>query len=1285
MNKKFSTLVASLLLASSVGAYAQNVIEIAVGNTTSAQLMEVPAYHATAHPDGGYVKGQSYFLKDADGNYLKETNGKLVLVTAPTINKLADLTNLLWTLQAINTNAGTVAPTYLFVNQTTGTALSFSADDAVELTDVDTYGSNNLGGEIATWLGAPSYKDPTAGYPFYTTIPGDSVIAMVKKGSTSQVVPAKMKHAELDAALHFKPVTLNPNQPIFFPLSPNELNTMLGKAGETATADNFFQLSFNPAATVKGEDNLWTQDLQAVAVEQYALEYGKKADDAHSVKRGTYAHYTTPNDPSTFTDATDGAAIWASLNPLREKDGSTSKYSDLVASNEIGFKSTEPQWVALRNADGQYLVADTLTIGGTVQQDNNKMSFKFVNGLYDARGNDRYRHPGSYLWKITYNPMSGEVRIQSQTSVQKKAPKITDATANENPKFYQDHYVNQPKKLASEWYADDASNNTVSDAYVVRAALGATSEVTLVNESGSYPDAKEDKFTIKLGNAGAYVPGYVKSGAYLLKVTGSKDEKKIGKYWVANLKGNFEIMEEAVRQNFQDMPSAQWIVKSAGTGMGSPITIANREFNAATESSLKNQSVTYAGMVYVGGANNEFFFMNGDTLQFIPVENPADKYLGYKYVANDTIAESTFTFNYLHDLAMNKPINTTNDKDSVVWVDRNGAATNFILERVLDDTYGTNGDLKGVATLVRSVYNIKVNDATKLQNDKRYLAYDAQLKKYVVSTDKKDKFFLKEYNEDGACYYAIIPANVEDLIVYENGQFDHIVNKATMVIDADATNLMFVATDGDVVNQLTGVAEEGKVIMTFDKKEDAQAYINGRSGLTVYKVGNTNDITTNEVCQLYNGSFNLNDLQVKVGKYVIKVGAAFNAKSVSSANYASKKVSVDNNTLNLVNGVLNDNSANEVATSAFAVTRDADPLYRRFNTELEGEANDAPKTLKFYRVNGAAPEYLFEDANSKYSAELGVNFLGVEGKGDAKNAAMYVDTAYVRNNTRMPQYMLVMNPTFVEADTVLCDASTHSHATKEEALACEHSKVTKGYVEGRYLINLLDSVEVEATRPEYANKYQWNYRYTRLAFVQARHIDDTLVIANSVYTNDLRPIKVGQAATIASKDSIFLGNNLHKNVVFSFRYVKSDNKDFLIESETSKMVNGNEVYAKNTGLEAVKIAPNKGGWIKIQNGVPVIANVTYNEAALEAEIFNVEKTDEDPTANEAVEAAEVSVVAAQGAIIVKGAAGKVVTVSNVLGQTIANQVAASDNVTIAAPAGIAVVTVDGETVKVVVK
>ena len=76
----------------------------------------------------------------------------------------------------------------------------------------------------------------------------------------------------------------------------------------------------------------------------------------------------------------------------------------------------------------------------------------------------------------------------------------------------------------------------------------------------------------------------------------------------------------------------------------------------------------------------------------------------------------------------------------------------------------------------------------------------------------------------------------------------------------------------------------------------------------------------------------------------------------------------------------------------------------------------------------------------------------------------------------------------------------------------------------------------------------------------------------------------------------------------------------------------------------------------------------------------------DPTANEAIAAESgVQVIGGQGVVTVQGAAGKVITVANILGQTIANQVAASDNVTIAAPAGVVVVAVDGEATKVIVK
>ena len=77
--------------------------------------------------------------------------------------------------------------------------------------------------------------------------------------------------------------------------------------------------------------------------------------------------------------------------------------------------------------------------------------------------------------------------------------------------------------------------------------------------------------------------------------------------------------------------------------------------------------------------------------------------------------------------------------------------------------------------------------------------------------------------------------------------------------------------------------------------------------------------------------------------------------------------------------------------------------------------------------------------------------------------------------------------------------------------------------------------------------------------------------------------------------------------------------------------------------------------------------------------------DASATANEEIAAGTVTVVATDGAVIVKGAEGKNVIVSTILGKVVANETINSDNETIAAPAGIVVVSVDGESFKVVVK
>ena len=82
----------------------------------------------------------------------------------------------------------------------------------------------------------------------------------------------------------------------------------------------------------------------------------------------------------------------------------------------------------------------------------------------------------------------------------------------------------------------------------------------------------------------------------------------------------------------------------------------------------------------------------------------------------------------------------------------------------------------------------------------------------------------------------------------------------------------------------------------------------------------------------------------------------------------------------------------------------------------------------------------------------------------------------------------------------------------------------------------------------------------------------------------------------------------------------------------------------------------------------------------------VTRTSAIPTSNENVKVSNVTVVAGKGQLTIAGAAGKKVVISNVLGQTVANTVIASDNATIAAPAGVVVVAVEGEeAVKAIVK
>ncbi len=303
-------------------------------------------------------------------------------------------------------------------------------------------------------------------------------------------------------------------------------------------------------------------------------------------------------------------------------------------------------------------------------------------------------------------------------------------------------------------------------------------------------------------------------------------------------------------------------------------------------------------------------------------------------------------------------------------------------------------------------------------------------------------------------------------------------------------------------------------------------------------------------------------------------------------------------------------------------------LYRRVKNGMD--------TISIYRAENAS-QLLFEKET----------FLGWANDNQFDFApAMLADTAYVEEGAIRPQYMLVVGKpiSITKGTQELCPI-----CGKPE---CEHSKATYDTVEGRYLVNLKDSaIAFDAKNIHAVNPYMNTEKYYRLGFVPAKRVNKTLTITST-----------GKELNIGTPD--------YNEAKFAFKYVNEAEGTFKIETAD---------FAR-TGADRGKMLENPG-YLKTMNGVIVVVSDEKD-----ADIFNMNEDEHrNPTANESINAANVVVAGVNGAIVVKGAEGKNVIVSTILGKVVANETIASDNATIAAPAGIVVVSVDGESFKVVVK
>ena len=700
-------------------------------------------------------------------------------------------------------------------------------------------------------------------------------------------------------------------------------------------------------------------------------------------------------------------------------------------------------------------------------------------------------------------------------------------------------------------------------------------------------------------------------------------------------------------QDPQHMPAYQWVVltnytqeKSLPT---SPVTITNREFpNLQASMQLREKEGAEYMFTLNAKATEKHLGVDlaeTDSLVFEKVADTyvKDKYLGYKKITKDSLTVNKYTFNYWHPYASDKYI-AKSSKDSTLTVLEGKDA--FVV-----DTLAWLGN-KAYST-VDVKYGYNPNNA-KLDGKARISGL-AQLVRTVYEM------------KDGGI-------NDKDATIWK-------VNK----------NDQFNIGDND-----------------YNKVEYGQT---GNSYYVFFK--ENNHIDGKHYYALVNAVLNTDATGYVIGGH--KAG-------VSDYDAAAT----------LKNQVLE-----ETRTSAFAIERDDTPLYRRFNSAaLEGQAGDGVDTLRFYEKY--RNEYLMIEANPSFMVNH-IDFLGIDAQDKAQGGlAFIVDTAWVNRGAGniKPQYLISIDRHDYQgvAGEPCTEAGPHidesGHIT-DDPMECVHAhKAVPGFKRGKFLINFHNFANNNEMVG--ADKYKWA-EYDRAGFKEAIVVKDTLYILRDEFKNlkneEIDLAKIASAEVEAQKAYSKEHNNLngflnyryeltgdnHKYVTWSMRFfdrsvaaneVEAD-RAFLFESMKSLDGNTNTIHddkAHTGGKYSLSsadgdIAPEYAAWLKMQNGCLVLSdqNSRFNEVVTGADdalIFNVEHVCGDKVAvdNENIAVEGVSVVAGNGQVTIMGAAGKNVTITNILGKVIANQTIASDNATIAVPAGIVAVAVEGEAaVKAIVK
>ena len=909
----------------------------------------------------------------------------------------------------------------------------------------------------------------------------------------------------------------------------------------------------------------------------------------------------------------------------------------------------------------------------------------------DNKKNDHYLMVDTAYWQTTSNPVDGDLNIinakpdkKDDLAIQARyyfkftyypsqdslvveplnASDISEKEAEEGISFKDsyagDHFVyandvnNKASQVSNTW-------TSKGDEIVIRLKDLATSKWCLTATSKNKGiGASPLNARIAFDNPYDYlVRTTLEPGLYWIQSTVNN-----GKYLVAGLNGHYMYDVPNADQDYGMMPATMYVVEKYGSSCSDLVQIRNREYGEEWYTTFKGQ--LYAAVNAKGEevgkytidmtryrydveptteleAWNRGLWMK-DTYKFPHVDNEealTSQYHGYRFLDPETLRYTNYAMRYNR---YNNDSEYINQGEGDVLFASEGDNTYFEFDTVYYQPGYTEGKRnymnisvnefgygagvidaisgKELPQLVRQAYTMKVKDVNLIDND-------------TVYVNVNEKFGEKNY---------YMTRGIGDIL--DNGL-------GTM-------SLFYLKAD------------------QFDSQSD-----------TCYALVNTVEIP--EIRHLDNGYGRVD---------VLSTGQLGEA--------------------DLYNG-------QEDNIDAFALTVSNRPLYRSIP---EGKVN-------FYRTVGGVDQKLFADEFNETGAPAsnvieGFEYLGLSQEamnvGDTSKV-FFVEPLRLDNKLRMPQYMLALTKDTV-ADGFWCINNVHGYFADKDAAEAEdasHYAFYNGYTAGRFLVNLTDSLVKKGDGSHaYHEPDLFTYKgyAVRLGFVEGVHMvitkehaaeinaainaymkkevnwvkegeffytfkgDNTLesmkVYVKRYDKSYLDPIKFFNPDNTKRNDYSIVDR--HNNWSFSFRLVQDEteeeSEEFLIESNLD---------------DVSEIASWQGSWIKIYDKCPVTNYIGGNHGELllgkglyadnvtDGTLFKVTTTTDSATANEEIATSSVIVAGVDGAVVVKGAEGKNVIVSTILGKVVANETVSSDNATIAAPQGVVVVSVDGESFKVVVK